>query len=86
VRVALGGIEEEVADAGARDMLVLLRNVGEDDAVGDFRSRPHVGSLFEVGLAEVGEAEEPEDGVGETFEDAEPGAEGGGFDLDRLVD
>lgn len=79
--VAFGGVEEEVADAGASDVLAFLGDVCEDDTVGDFGAGPLGGCLLEVCFAEVGEAEEPEDGFGDSLEDAEPGAEGGGFDL-----
>lgn len=80
--VALWGVEEEVADAGASNVLAFLGDVCEDDAVGDFGAGPLGGCLLEVCFAEVGEAEEPEDGFGDPLEDAEPGAECGGLDLE----
>lgn len=57
--VAFGGVEKEVAHSSARDVLVLLGNVGENNAVGNIRARPHVGGLFEVGLSKIWESEEP---------------------------
>jgi hypothetical protein len=85
VRIALGRVEEEVADAGAGDVLVLGGNVCEGDARGYFLASPVEGGGFEVRFAEVGEAEEPEDGFGDAGEDAEPGSEGCGFDLEGHV-
>lgn len=79
--VTLGCVEEEVAYTGAGYVLLLWRYIGEEDSVSDFWAGPGVRNLLQVGLAEVGEAEEPEDGFGEAGEDAQPGAEGGGFDL-----
>jgi hypothetical protein len=70
VRVAFGGIEEEIADARAGDVLVFLRDVGENDAVRNVCACPHVCRLFEVCFTEIREAEEPEDGAGDAFEDA----------------
>ena len=81
MRVALWCVEEEVADACAGDVLVFLGDVGKDYATCYFYAGPEEGRLLEVCFAEVGEAEQPEDGVGNLFEDAQPGAEGCGLDL-----
>ena len=80
--VAFGGVQEEVANSGARDMLVFRGYVCEDDAGCDFRADPAEGGFAEVFFTEVGEAEEPEDGFGDAREYAEPGSEGCWFDLD----
>lgn len=79
--VALRSIEEEVADAGAGDVLMFWSHIGEEDTGGDLGAGPVESGLAEVVFAEVGKAKEPEDGFGEAGEDAEPGAEGGWFDL-----
>lgn len=79
--VALRSIEEEVAHAGAGDVLMFWSHIGEEDTGGDLGAGPVESGLAEVGFAEVGKAKEPEDGFGETGEDAKPGAEGGWFDL-----
>ena len=63
--VALGGVEEEVADAGAGDVLVLGGDIGEDEASGDAGPSPGVGRGPQVGFAEVGEAQQPEHGGGD---------------------
>ena len=85
MRVALGSVEEEVADACARNVQVFGCHVGEDDAVRYVRSGPFASRLKEVLFAEIGEAEKPEDGFGQAGEDAEPGSEGCWFDLSRLL-
>ena len=79
--VALGRVEHEVADARARDVQVLGRDVGEEDAGGDVRASPLARGREQVALAQVREAEEPEDALGDAGEDAEPGAEGCWLDL-----
>ena len=68
--VALGSVEEEVAHTGTRDVFVLGRDVGEDDAGCDLGASPEKGGFAEVGLAEVWEAEEPQDGFWDAGEDA----------------
>jgi hypothetical protein len=83
--VAFGRVEEEVADARARDMLMFGGHIRKDDAGGDFLSRPLERCGFEVCLAEVGEAQKPEYCLRYAGEDAEPGSEGGGFDLDTQL-
>ena len=79
--VAFGGVQEKVANSGAGDMLVLGGYVCEDDAGCDFGANPPERGFAEVFFAEVWEAEEPEDGFGDTGEDAEPRSEGCWFDL-----
>ena len=79
--VAFGGVQEEVTNSGAGNMLVLRGYVCEDDAGCYFGANPAEGGFAEIFFAEVGEAEEPEDGFGDTGEDAEPGPEGCWFDL-----
>jgi hypothetical protein len=81
VRVALGRIEEQIAYAGARDVLLLGRDIGEDDAAGNPLATPVPCGTAEVGLAEFGEAEQPEVGFGSGGEDTQPSAEGGWVDL-----
>ena len=81
VRVALGRVEEEVAHARPRNVLVLRCHVREEHARGHVRPRPQLRRLLQVGLAQVREAQQPEDGLWEFGEDAEPGAEGCRFDL-----
>ncbi len=68
--VALGGVEEQVADAGAGDVLLLGRDVGEDDARRDALAAPFARGAAEVRLAELGESEQPEVGLGRGREDA----------------
>lgn len=80
-RMHLGRIEEQVGDPAAVDVVVLLRDVGEDDAVGDFRTGPLERHLLEVRLAWRREAEQPEDRVAVLGEDREPDAEDVGVDL-----
>lgn len=65
---------------------MLGRDVGEDDAVRDFGGCPLASGGEEVRFSEIREAEKPEDGVGNAGEDAEPGAESGGFDLVELIE
>ena len=79
--VALGSVEEEVADSGARNVLVLRCHVREYDAVRYLCRGPPAGRVEQVLLAWVREAEKPEDGVGKAGEDAEPSAESGWFNL-----
>ena len=62
--VALGRVEEEVADPGAGYVLVFRGDVGEDDAGRYFRAYPPQRCFSEVFFAEVGEAEKPEDCFG----------------------
>ena len=81
--VAFRGIEEEIADAGTGDVLVLGSYICEDDAGGDFGAYPAEGCFSEVFFAKIGEAEEPEDGFGDAGEDAEPGSEGCWLDLSQ---
>ena len=81
--IAFGGVEDEIADPSAGDVEVFGGDVGEDDAGGDVLAGPEAGGVEEVVFAQVGEAEEPEDGVGDAGEDAEPGAESGWVDLWR---
>lgn len=80
--IALRGVEEEIADSRARDVHVLRRNIGEDDARSDFWRCPFACRLEEVLFAKVGEAKEPEDGSRTLGKDTEPGAEGRGLDLE----
>lgn len=54
--VAFWCVQEEVAYPSARDMLMLLRNVGKDNSVGYFRACPRERCLLEIGLAQVWEA------------------------------
>ena len=54
--VALGCVEEQIADTCPRNVLVLLSNVGKHDATGDFCACPHESCLLEVRLAKVGES------------------------------
>jgi hypothetical protein len=61
---------------------MLWSDVGEDDARSNFGGSPLVCGMPEVSLAEIGEAEEPEDGIGDAGEDAEPRTESGRFDLE----
>lgn len=51
VGVAFGGVEEEITDASAGDVLVLCGNVCEDYAGGDFFSCPEFGESEKVGFA-----------------------------------
>jgi len=85
VRVAFRCVEEQIADAGASNMLVFLRNIGELDAPCDFGSSPHVRRLSEVRLSQVGEAEQPENGVWQSSEDAQPATERCRLDLRLLA-
>jgi hypothetical protein len=81
VRIAFWGVEEEVADPGAGDVLVLGRDIGEDDARCDGGGGPLLSGLAQVGLSEFRKAKEPEPGGREILEDAQPGAESRGLDL-----
>ena len=82
MRVAFRRVEEQVADARASDVLLFGGHVGEDQAGGDALAAPFAGGAAEVGFAEFGEAEEPEVGFRGGGEDAQPGAEGCGVDLE----
>ena len=79
--VAFGGVQEEVANSGAGDMLVFRGYVGEDDAGCHFGADPAEGGFAEVFFAKIWESEEPEDGFGDAGQDTEPGSEGCWFDL-----
>lgn len=81
VRVALGRVEEEVAHARARDVLMLGRDVGEEQARGHVGAGPQLGRALELGLAEVREAQQPQHGARHARQDAQPGAEGARVDL-----
>ena len=83
--VAFRRVEKQIADASARDMLVLRSHIGEDDARGGLRSRPFESSLPEIGFSEIRETKEPQDCFGNSCEDAKPGAESCGFDLGKKV-
>jgi len=81
VGVALGRVEEEVAHPRPRNVLVLRCHVREEHARRHVRPRPELRRLLQVRFAQVREAQQPEDGLWEFGEDAEPGAEGCRFDL-----
>lgn len=83
--VALGGVEEQVTDPGARNVLQLRRDVREDDTTGDAFATPFTRRAAEVGFTEVGEAEEPEIGLRTGRKDAQPRSECSWVDLDRGV-
>lgn len=63
--IAFGGVQEEIANSGAGDMLVFRGYVCEDDAGCHFSANPAESGFAEVLFAEVWESEEPEDGFGD---------------------
>lgn len=73
--VTFGRVEEDVADTCAGDVLLLGRDIGEEDAGRNFGAGPFLCDSAEIFLAEVGEAEEPEAGVWDFSDDAEPCSE-----------
>lgn len=79
----LGCVEEQVSDSSTMDVIVLVGDIGEDDAVGDFLTRPAKSRLLEVRLSRRWEAQKPENRVGNLDEDVEPDAEDEGVDLKR---
>lgn len=79
--VAFGRIEKQIADSSTRDVLVLWRHVGEDDPGCDFGSRPADCRLFEVALAKLWEAQEPQHRPWESREYSKPAPEGRRIDL-----
>ena len=79
--VAFRRVQEEVADPCTRNVLRLLSYVGEDDSISDLWAGPHERCLLEVGLAQIWEPQEPQDGFWQTLQDTKPGSEGGGLDL-----
>lgn len=78
----LGRIEEQVSDSSTMNVIVLVGDIGEDDSIGDFLTRPAKGRLLEVRLSWGREAEKPQDRVGDLDEDVEPDAENEGVDLE----
>lgn len=68
-RAHLGRVEEEVGDPPATDVLVLVRDVGEDDPARDLGPGPADGHVLEVALARRWEAKEPKDRVRVLAED-----------------
>lgn len=74
-------VKEQVAYAGARNMLLFGRDVGEDEATSYGFTRPFLCGAAEMAFSEVGEAEEPEVSVWCGCENPEPGAESGWVDL-----
>jgi hypothetical protein len=76
MRITLWRVEEEIYYASPSDVSTFGSDVGEDDSRSDGSGCPGACEGEEVLFAEVGEAEEPEEGVGEGGEDAEVEAEG----------
>lgn len=85
VRVALRRIQEEVADPGAGDVLLLRRHICEDDPPGEFFTGPRLRGPLQVRLAEFREPKQPKIGIWYALEDTEPGAEGSWINLDLGV-
>lgn len=56
MRITLRRVEEKITDTSAGNVLVLLGDVGEQDARGDFLAGPEKRGLLEVRFAKVGEA------------------------------
>lgn len=68
--IAFRRVEEQIQDLCSRDVRILGRNVGEDDPRCRFFPGPGNGCLPKVLFAEVGKAEEPEDGIRNSCQDA----------------
>lgn len=83
--VALGRVEEEIANTCTRDVLVLRSDIGEDDARSNFRPGPGKGGLLEMSFADIWKAEEPEDSFWQICENAQPSAECCRLDLYALL-
>ena len=81
MRITLRCIEEQITDTGTSDMLLLLGDICEENAVGDFLACPLNGSLPEIGFTEVWEAQEPEDSFGKLGENSKPSTKCGGLNL-----
>jgi hypothetical protein len=81
VRIALGRIKEEIQDLGPRNMCVLRRHVCEDDSGGRFFTSPSLGSFPKVLLTRFWEPQQPENGVGNTRQYAQPRSKCGRFNL-----
>ncbi len=75
MRIALGRVEKQIDDGSSGNVSSLGRDVGENNAGGDGCGSPCARESKEMLFAEVREAEEPENGVGEGGEDAEVEAE-----------
>lgn len=67
--IAFRRIKEKIADTRARNMLMLLCNVGEHDATGDFGAGPHESRVLKVRLAEIRKSQQPENGIGYLLKD-----------------
>ena len=65
-------------------MHVLWGDIGEDNSGGGLLARPCDRRFLEIAFAKVGKTKEPENGVGNVSEDAQPGAEGCGFNLNLV--
>jgi len=55
VSIAFGGVQDEIADARARNVEVLGRDIGEMDSRRDIFPGPKFGCCFEMLLAEIRE-------------------------------
>lgn len=82
MRVAFRRVEEQIAYLRARDVEGFGSDVGEDYAGGGGGCGPGAGEGEEVCFADVREAEEPEDGIRDRLEDAEPRSKRRGLDLE----
>lgn len=77
----LGGVQEEVGDATSLHMFILIRDVGEDNSVGDLLAGPLRSGLLEVHLAGRREAEKPQDRIRVSLQNGEPEPEDVRVDL-----
>ena len=82
--VAERRVEADIGELAASHVFLFRSDVREYDAIGRHASTG--GVLQHVGLADLRELEEPEDGVGNGFEDVEPAVERGGVDFVELTE
>ena len=82
--VAERGVETEICESAATNVLLLRGHVGEDDAT---LRHPQFGRRgYHVCLAGGRESQQPEDTVGHLLEDGRPVLKGHGVDLVELVE
>lgn len=81
--VALGRVEEEIADTGTRDVLLLRCNVCEADAVRNVW-RPLLSCLPEGAFSKFRKLEQPQNRFWRGLQDPQPGAKGCWIDLYAL--
>lgn len=76
-----GRVEEKIRNATAVDVLVLVGDISEDDAIGDVLTGPECGRLFEVRFTRGGKPEKPKNRVGVSLQDRQPESKDERIDL-----